>query len=515
MMLEKGFVRTILIERPSLSNNTSDAQRLEKSLEKELGAKHIRIPLQLLKSLPSNLRSWDFKAKAILFKDRCSWVLLDLLAPHDNRSVLGAAIDIGTTRVVISLIDLETGNEIGENGFDNPQSRIGPDVLTRIHHAGQNTGLKELNRLIIDGVNQHMSAMCQEYGYEKENIYIVTGAGNTAMTHLFSGVESFEIIKEPYIPCMNIPDTQSAESLHLDINHNGTVFLFPNIGSYFGGDLIAGILFSDLDKSHAPCLMVDVGTNAEIVVGSRDWLIACAGAAGPALEGGVSKMGMTAKPGVIDRVWIDPDSKDLAIHTIENKKPIGICGSGMIDLAAALFLSKRIDIRGKFFKPACKDQLFEKDGIQQFILVDEKDSGTGDPICLSQVDLNSLTSSKAAMYTILEVIVKNTAGLEFEDLQTFYVAGTFGSFINPVSAISIGMLPDIEIKTFEVLGNSSLGGAKILLKDPEAFERVMKIQKSITYIELNVNQEFMNMFSGAKFYPHTDSSRFPSLKDFN
>ncbi|WP_299976683.1 ASKHA domain-containing protein [Desulfobacula sp.] len=513
MMPQKGFVRTILVETPSLTDNTADAQRLEKCLLDELCTDKIRIPLQVLKNLPSNLRSWGFKARAVLFKDRHSWILVDLLNPISNKPVLGTAVDIGTTRITMSLIDLESGQEIGEAGFDNPQAVIGPDVLARIHYSSQNTGLDELNHLVIDAVNLNMSALCKEYGYQKENIYLVTGAGNTTMTHLFLGIESFEIIKEPYIPCVNIPDTQPAGSLGLDINENGVGFLFPNIGSYFGGDLISGILFSDLDQKEDPCIMVDVGTNAEIVVGNKDWLIACAGAAGPALEGGVSKMGMTAKPGVIDQVWIDPYTRDLMIHTIDGKKPVGICGSGMIDLAASLFLSKRIDIRGKFFKPACGERLLEKDGINHFILVDENHSGTGEPICLSQVDLNSLTSSKAAMYTILEVIVKNTAGLEFEDLHKFYVAGTFGSFINPVSAISIGMLPDLHLETFEVLGNSSLGGAKVLLKNPDAFERIMKIRQSITYIELNVNQEFMNMFSGAKFYPHTDESRFPSLQN--
>ena len=511
MMPQKGFVRRILIETPSLTNNTADAQRLEKCLLEELGADYIRIPLSILKNLPSNLRAWGFRARAVLFKDRNSWILVDLLAPLSDNPVLGTAVDIGTTRIVVSLIDLETGSEIGQKGFDNPQAAIGPDVLARIHYSNKNTGLAELTRLVIDSVNFNISALCKEHGYKKEDVYLFTGAGNTAMIHLFLGIEAIEIIKEPYIPCVNIPDTQPGGNLNLDINENGVAFLFPNIGSYFGGDLISGILFSDLDQKQNPCIMVDVGTNAEIVVGNRDWLLACAGAAGPALEGGVSKMGMTAKPGVIDQVWIDPDSQELAIHTTDEIKPIGICGSGMIDLAASLFLSKRIDIRGKFSKPFCGNQLFEKEGINHFILVDKNYSGTGEPICLSQVDLNSLTSSKAAMYTILEVIVKNTAGFEFADLEKFYVAGTFGSFINPVSAISIGMLPDIPIETFEVLGNSSLGGAMVLLRDPDAFERIMKIRQSITYIELNVNQEFMNMFSGAKFYPHTDSSRFPSF----
>jgi uncharacterized 2Fe-2S/4Fe-4S cluster protein (DUF4445 family) len=427
------------------------------------------------------------------------------------RQVLGAAIDIGTTRVVIQLLNLESGEILGEIGFDNPQAVIAPDVLARIHHSHKSGGLGQLQRLLVDGVNDSLSQLCRANGCGTEAVYLVTGAGNTAMTHLFLGIEAFEIIREPYIPCVNIPDTLNAREVGLEINANGLLFLFPNIGSYFGGDLVAGILFADLDKKQAPCLMVDVGTNAEIVVGSRDWLIACAGAAGPALEGGVSKMGMTAGPGVIDTVTIDSLTRTVAIHTIDGKSPVGICGSGMIDLAAALFLSGMIDIRGKFSRAACGDRLKEIEGIPSFVLVDKADSGTGRDIALTQVDLNSLTSSKAAMYTILEVIVKNTAGLEFEELETFYVAGTFGSFINPSSAISIGMLPDIPLSRFKVLGNSSLGGAALLLKDPSAFDRVMQIRQSITYIELNVNPEFMNMFSGAKFYPHTDRSRFPSV----
>ncbi len=510
-MVEKGFVRFITIEQPSLSDNTADEQRLEQSLKKEVGGDPISIPLNILKNLPSNLRKWNFKAKAVLFKNHFSWILVELVDPEGDIPLFGAAVDIGSTRVIISLMDLETGEEIGETGFDNPQASIGADILTRIHYSGREDGLVRLNNLIIESVNSNISALCRAYGYESRDIYLLTAAGNTAMTHLFMGIESFEIIKEPYIPCVNSPDTLQAAELNLDINENGVVFLFPNIGSYFGGDLIAGILFSNLDQKDEPCLMVDVGTNAEIVVGNSEYLIACAGAAGPALEGGISKMGMTAKPGVIDRVWIDSESNLLKVHTIGDKKPIGICGSGMIDLAAALFLSKRIDIRGKFSREVCREQLITKDGIEYFILVDADLSGTGEPICLSQIDLNSLTSSKAAMFTILEVIVQKTAGFEFEDLQKFYVAGTFGSYINPVSAISIGMLPDIRLESFEVLGNSSLGGAKVLLKKPDAFERVVKIRKSITYIELNVNQEFMNMFSGAKFYPHTDITRFPSI----
>ncbi|WDP89583.1 MAG: DUF4445 domain-containing protein [Desulfobacter sp.] len=508
----RGYVRKIEIEKPMLGNNLSDAQRLEMALKKEVDAGFVHIPGRLLKDLPARLRNQDFKATAVLFKDRRSWRLVDLLPPAHPKPVLGAAVDIGTTRIVIRLINLETGEALGEAGLDNPQKKIGPDVLARIHHSNKPGGLAQLQELVIEGVNDHLELLCRQSGCSPEDVFMVTGAGNTAMTHLFMGIEAFEIIKEPYIPCVNIPDTMSAARLGLRIRPGGVCFLFPNIGSYFGGDLLAGIIYSDLDKKELPSLVVDVGTNAEIVVGSKDWLIACAGAAGPALEGGVSKMGMTAGPGVIDTVSIDPQTKEVRVHTIEEQPPVGICGSGMIDLAAALFLSGMIDIRGKFAPEVCKERLIQVDEIPSFVLVPAHASGTGEPICLSQVDLNSLTSSKAAMYTILEVIVKNTSGLEFEELDKFYVAGTFGSFINPESAISIGMLPDLDRSVFEVLGNSSLGGAAMLLTDPGAFDRVMAIRETITYIELNVNQEFMNMFSGAKFYPHTDRSRFPSVR---
>jgi uncharacterized 2Fe-2S/4Fe-4S cluster protein (DUF4445 family) len=511
-MSEAGYVRTIALTPPALGNNTADAQRLEQALKKELNTGFVHIPRALIADLPGRLREWGWRAKAVLFRDRRSFTAVDLLDPADPGPVLGAAVDIGTTRMVISLMDLSTGEKLGESGFDNPQAKIGPDVLTRIHHARTPGGREALQALAVEALNRHLAALCRDHQAAPDRVFLVAGAGNTAMTHLFAGLPAFGIIQEPYIPCTNIPDTMDARSLGLEMHPRGRVFLFPNIGSYFGGDLLAGILAADLDQKEDPCIMVDVGTNAEIVLGNKDWLMACAGAAGPALESGVSRMGMTAKPGVIDRVTVDPATKVLVLHTIGDEPPVGICGSGMIDLAAALFMSGRIDIRGKLMPEACGDRLTDEDGIPAFELVAAGDSGTGRPIRLSQVDLNSLTSAKAAMYTILEVIVSQTAGLSFSDLDRFYVAGTFGSFINPVSAITIGMLPDISMDRFQVLGNTSLKGAEMLLTDPDAFDRVMAVRDTITYIELNVNQGFMNLFSGAKFYPHTDTSRFPSVK---
>jgi uncharacterized 2Fe-2S/4Fe-4S cluster protein (DUF4445 family) len=318
------------------------------------------------------------------------------------------------------------------------------------------------------------------------------------------------MIREPYIPAVNRPGLLKTETVGLQVNRAARVFVFPNIGSYFGGDLLAGILFSELHLAENTSLLVDVGTNAEVVLGNKDWLIACAGAAGPALEGGVTQFGMTAGEGVIDRVSLDPESRRFQVHTIGDRLPVGICGSGLIDLAAELFLGGWIDIRGKFRPRRCGDRLIEKNGLQHLIFVDAEDTADGRTLAISQAELDSLIRSKAAMYTILETITE-TVGIPLNALSTFYVAGTFGAFIRPDSAIAIGMVPDLPPEYFQVLGNSSLGGATRVLTSPSALDEIDGIRDRMTYLELNVNQDFMNRFSAAKFLPHTDATRFPTV----
>ena len=310
---------------------------------------------------------------------------------------------------------------------------------------------------------------------------------------------------------VNTFNTFSAKDLGIQINDTARIFIFPNVGSYFGGDLISGIIYSGLHVQDEISILVDVGTNAEVVLGNKDWLVACAGAAGPALEGGVSEIGMTAKPGVIDRMIIDPEDGTFDLHTIDELPPKGICGSGMIDMMAQLFLSGMVDIRGRFVASKCGDRLKESDGIRRIVLVPSDASATGRELSISQVDIDSLIRSKAAMYTILETIARYV-GVTFDDLSTFYIAGTFGSFINPGSAITIGMIPDLSEDTYQSLGNSSLGGATMILTSRKALDAVEGIRDRITYLELNVNQAFMNRFSAAKFLPHTDPSLFPSVK---
>ncbi len=358
------------------------------------------------------------------------WQVIGISDPEGNQSPAGLAIDLGTSRVVLRLVDLATQEILSETAFNNPQITIGPDVLARIHHTDKEGGLAQLNRLIIERLNQAIAAAANEVGLDREDIYLLAVAGNTTMSHLFMGLDPHWIIREPYIPVVNRPDPMMARDLGLKVNPLARVLVFPNIGSYFGGDLIAGILHAGLHTSSDTAILVDVGTNAEVVLGNSQWLIACAGAAGPALEGGVTRMGMMAEPGVIDRIAIDPATRKLTLHTIEDQPPKGICGSGLIDLAAQLFLTGMIDLRGRLVPASCGKRLQERDGVAYLTVVSPDQSATGQDLGISQIDLDSLIRSKAAMYTILETLTASV-GMRPEALETFFVAGTFGSFINP------------------------------------------------------------------------------------
>jgi uncharacterized 2Fe-2S/4Fe-4S cluster protein (DUF4445 family) len=508
---DAGWVHTVSMNPPSLRDNTADADRLKRALQRRLNTEEpIEIGLGLLRRLPSILRESGYRVRCVLFRHRHRWSLVDAQAASDPRPFLGLAVDLGTSRVVLRLLDLSSGDIRAETAFDNPQSAVGPDILARIHAADAPEGLRSLRQRIVDGLNHAVGRLCRDCRTQTDSVVLTVLSGNTAMGHLFLGLPPRWIIREPYIPVVNAPDAFSAAELGLDLNPGACVMVFPNVGSYFGGDLIAGILFAGLDQKEETSLLVDVGTNAEVVIGNRNWMIACAGAAGPALEGGVTRMGMMAGPGAIDRVELDSAAGDIATRTIGGGKPKGICGSGLIDLAAQLFLSGRIDIRGKFVAERCGRRLQTTDGGLGFELVSSAESADGAALIIDQAELDSLIRSKAAMYTILETLT-TTVGVDLHEIDTFYVAGTFGSFIDPRSAIAIGMIPDLPLERFHSLGNSSLEGATLALKDPSVQERIEAVRDRITYLELNVNQDFMNRFSAARFLPHTETDRFPSV----
>jgi uncharacterized 2Fe-2S/4Fe-4S cluster protein (DUF4445 family) len=511
MQEQDNWVRHVEMAEPSFEDNTADADRLRRALAPGGEASPIYMDLELIRGLPELFREHGYRASCCLFRDGQGWAVTGVGRPGEDEAWLGLAVDLGTTRYVLSLVDLVSGRELGRVARDNPQVGLGTDVLTRIHYVGDSRErLQSMQDLVLEDMRSAAENLCLEAGTDPERIVNVALAGNTTMTHFFLGLPPRWIIREPYIPALNAPDLVPAASLGLPFAPQARVLCFPGVGSYFGGDLLAGILSSGMHESEEISILVDVGTNAEVVLGSRDWLIACAGAAGPALEEGMSDIGKQAGPGIIDTVWFDDSLGDFRVRTLDGGAPVGICGSGIIDMAAELFRRGLLDFRGKFLPDTMPERFKSVDGIPHFVLISGEESGSGEDLLLGQPEVDSLIRSKAAMFTILETIT-SSVGLELGDISRFHVAGTFGSYIDPDSAVRIGMLPDLPRERFVPLGNSSLAGALRVLREPGAVAEVQAIAGKVTYLELNVNQEFMNRFSAAKFLPHTDGSRFPSL----
>ena len=508
-----GWIRVIrpVITPPSLKDNRADVDRLIRAFEDELDGEAVTIDLPLMKKVPSFIREQGYDLNAVLFKGDKAWHVLNIFAPEEGIRLYGLAMDLGSATIVVRLLDLNTREKVEVNSFMNPQMEIGPDILTRIHFASKEAGLKKCRSLLVNGINEEIARLTTRQGIDAGSIVGMSVAGNTTMTHFLLGLDPSGLCREPYIPVINKPAIISAEKIGLDIYPTAPVLIFPNAGSYFGGDLIAGILATGMSDREDISLLVDVGTNAEVVLGNREWLMACAGAAGPALEGGVAGMGMMAGPGVIDHVVIDSRTGVFKVTTIGNQPPLGICGSGLIDLVAQLFLTGMIDMRGKFVENTCGDRLRSIDGMKHLIIVQSRDSVDGRVLTISQADIDALLRSKAAMYTILTTITQMVP-ISMKDIRHVYVSGTFGSIIDPKSAISIGMLPDLPPDTYRPMGNTSLAGAALGLLSDEARDNINRIRDRVTYIELNVNQDFMNLFNAARFIPHTDQSLFPSVK---
>lgn len=499
------------ITPPSLKDNTADIDRLIKGIKKSLKTENVTVDFSLVKKLHYILREYGYRVTAILHNEYHGWRLIDIISSQYGNGIYGLALDLGSSMLVVRLLDLASQKTVDEISFQNPQIEIGTDILTRIHFAAQEGGLGKLQGLLIESLNKEINQMAERQGINTSLIVGMSVAGNTTMTHLFLGLDPYWICREPYIPVINKPEHLKAIELGIAINPEAPVLVFPNVGSYFGGDLIAGILASEITHQSEVSLLVDVGTNAEVVIGNCDWLMACAGAAGPALEGGVANIGMTAGPGVIDRVVIAPGTCEFRIETIGNEPPIGICGSGLIDLVAQLFMAGMIDMRGKYVHRKCNGRLMEIDGVKHLVVVTPEDSGTGQALTLTQTDIDGIIRSKAAMYAILATIA-NTVNIPMKKIGRFFLAGTFGSYINPRSAITIGMMPDLPLGIYMPLGNTSIVGASTVLVSAQARDEIFRIRDQITYLELNVNQEFMELFSAARFIPHTDKSLFPSVK---
>jgi len=514
---------------PTLRDHLSDWERVQWALRKALGNGErnsseeeipcppdlgISLDLSLLQKLPALLRENDWKITATLGALGPShgrqFRVLDLEPGDTSGRNYGVAVDIGTTTVVAHLVDLVTGRTVSQQGRYNSQIRYGEDVISRIVFATEEPdGLQQLQASVVRDINQLIAECCAAAAASPADIGYLVCAGNPTMIHFLLGLEATYIRREPYIPVVQSPPVVRAAEVGIRIHEQGLLRCLPGVGAYVGADITAGILASGLHQSDELALFFDIGTNGEVVLGNRDWLIGCSASAGPAFEGGEMKSGMRAAAGAIERVSLGPDGQ-VSLQVIGGGKPRGLCGSGLIDCVAELVRWGYVDRAGKFHPELGRPRLRRGELEWEFLLVPATESEAGRDLVVTQSDIDVFLRSKGAVYTAAESLISHL-GLAFSDLDRVYIAGGFGNYLDLRNSISIGLLPDLPLEKFHFLGNASLAGAKMSLLSWEALEEAEKIAAQMTYFDLSSDPKFMNEFVSSLFLPHTDLEKFPSV----
>ncbi len=509
--IEPSFKKVYLeLSPPTLEDTLSDLRRLRRSLKREIGLFFSYVDLEVLRKLPRILRESNWRVTLTLFDHFGSWWLVEVEPGDTRRANYGVAIDLGTTTIVGQLVDLMNGNVIVTESEYNAQMTFGDDVISRIIHSLKGKGLKELHQLVVETINKIINKLVMLAKIEKKEITSYYVAGNTIMLHFLFGISPRFIREEPYIPATSFSTWVKAEEIGIGFSSQAYLYALPSVASYIGADIVGGILSSGMFQSQKIKLYIDIGTNGELVLGNFDWLVACSCSAGPAFEGGGIKHGMRAAGGAIEQVRISPETYEPMILTIGGKKPIGLCGSGLIDTLAELFLSGLVDRRGKFNLEAKSNRIREGKYGYEYVLVWSEDSGTGKDIVLTEVDVDNLMRAKAAVFAGIRTLV-NSVNISFKQIDEVLIAGAFGNYLDIERAIILGLLPDFPCDKFKFLGNGSLHGAYLTSVSKEMIEEAEKVAKKITYLELSTSSKFYDEYVSALFLPHTNTELFPTV----
>jgi uncharacterized 2Fe-2S/4Fe-4S cluster protein (DUF4445 family) len=506
------------IDPQSLLDNTNDFDRLRRSLAQQHGIKEIRAELPILRRLGHDLRAAAWKVNVTL--EMRDWVYGTYLPPRlirvypsafGQRS-MGVAVDLGTTSVVVYLVDFSTAQVVDTAGAYNKQISCGDDVISRIIYAKRDGGLGRLQRLAVETINELLAELQERNRVELYEIHEVAVAGNTTMTHLLLGLDPRYLREEPYIPTVSVPPKLVAGELGLRVNSLARVHAMPAIGSYVGGDITAGVVSSGLYATDKLTVFIDIGTNGEMVLGNRDWLVACACSAGPAFEGGGVGCGMRATAGAVEDVWVDSRTLEPTFRTVDGAAPRGICGSGLIDLVAELFMTGVLDKGGRIDRGLPTPRVREGASGYEYVVVWGDESADGRDIAVSENDITNLLRAKAAVYAGISTLCRSV-GVDLADVEQFLIGGAFGEYIDVEKAIHIGLLPDLPPQRFRFLGNTSALGAYMALLCVNMRQEVLDVAAGMTYLELSADNTFMDEYTSALFLPHTDIETFPSVAE--
>jgi len=495
---------------PNLNDSISDLDRLFRSIRKAQDLPVMQTGLSNIRQLGELLRDSEWKVTVTLGK-RNDTVEIVLVEPGDTSNKnFGFCFDIGTTTISGQLVDLNSKKVLGTKATYNKQASFGSDVITRIIYARQEEGMEKLHSAVTQTLNQMIKELASEHKVDLNDVTCVVCTGNTTMIHLLLRVDPTYIRREPYVPTANFLPVLRASEAGVTINPRGLLSCVPGVSSYVGGDTTSGVLSSGLYNEKDLSILIDIGTNGEIALGNKDFLVACAASAGPAFEGSGVSCGMRASSGAIQKVKINPKDLSVKCFTIAGAKPKGICGSGYIDLIAQMLQAGVIDRSGKI-KIENHKRVRNAHAGKEFVVAFKEETGVSADIVINEADIENLKRSKAAIYSATAVLVKHM-NFELSDVKKIFIAGGFGTSLDMESAIKIGLLPDLERNKFIFIGNSALSGARQMLLSVEATKAAEGIARKITYFELSVDSGYMDEYMAALFFPHTDLTRFKSQK---
>lgn len=511
------------IEPPSLADNTDDFARVQRTLVTQYQIERVSADLSLLRRLAHVLREADWHVTATVERLNGHSRLLDIAAGNTAERLYGVAVDIGTTTVTVYLVDLQSGEVIETAADYNGQVKRGEDVISRIVYASKG-GLDELQEFVVATINRLIETCARRRKLSTDDICKLSIVGNSTMIHILLKLPPEHIRLTPYTTTVNMPPRVDASELGLKVNPNASVECLPSVASFVGADITAGVLSSGTYDTDKLTLFLDIGTNGEMVLGNRDWLISCACSAGPAFEGAGVQHGMRATTGAIEEVWINGDTREPTIRVIGNDKPKGLCGSGLISLLAEMFITGVTDKAGHIVltderRPTTdngrppsasnpRTRVGEHGG--EYVVAWASESATGEDIVITQVDVDNLLRAKAAIYAGYQMLAQSV-GVNLADVEQVLIGGSFGQYINVEKAIEIGLLPDMPWERFHFLGNTAARGAYMALLKNEARDKIETIAKKMTYLELAADNAFTDQFMAALFLPHTDESQFPNV----
>jgi uncharacterized 2Fe-2S/4Fe-4S cluster protein (DUF4445 family) len=502
---------------PSMDDQTDDWSRLQTALRIQANIEQVNCSIALLRRIGTILREGNWSVTAILDltgRDK-GWPvrLLDLRPSPgtEGEPLWAAAVDIGTTTVTVWLVDLVNGQVKAQTAEYNGQIARGEDVVSRIIYASKDSGASEMQGLVISTINGLIELACKRVRAKPEQVVKVAVVGNSTMAHLLLRIPAASIRLSPFITSVNHPPRTTAAEIGLNICPEATVDCLPGVASYVGADITAGVLSSGVDVADDVTLFLDVGTNGEMVLGNRDWMVTCACSAGPAFEGAGVVDGMRATEGAIEEVWVNNETYKPTYRVIGGGKPRGVCGSGLISLLSEMFLTGVLDRAGNVNTDLPTKRVRQGEHGGEYVIAWGAESEHGRDIVVTHVDIDNLLRAKAAIYAGYTVLA-DQVGVSLTDVNKMLIGGSFGKYINVEKAVQIGLLPDMPWERFEFLGNTAVRGAYYALLSQQSRDRVAEIARRMTYIELSADNTFYEAFMSAMFLPHTDIKRFPTVE---